>query len=152
MPSDKFQTKAFLSSLPLGDLGAKTLDAASAVTGAQQRIIGQMIDMGSSAAGEQLRALFELQSAAIDAARSAIEPGGGASLDDFRQNPLSWYGHMLTTSLDGTERALKLLQTSGQIVAKSAERVQASAERGTAEMQDTARACASRLRQIYALS
>ena len=151
MPNDTSQTKAPFWSVSPGDIAAKALDATSAVADAQQRIVGQMIEVGSSAATEQLRTWIELQSSAIDAARSALERGSfGALVAEFRQDPLGWYGRAAALSLDGAERALRLLENSTQVVGKSVERVQASAEHANRDMQDAARACASRLCHLYA--
>jgi hypothetical protein len=140
-------------SLPLADISAKALDATATLAGAQQRILGHAMQAGSSAAADQMRAWIDLQSAAIDATRSALQDGHvGALLGHLCQDSHGWHSRVVTSSLDGVERALKFLRASGQVMASSVERAQASAERVNAEMLDAAIACAGRLRQLYALN
>ncbi|HEV8440449.1 MAG TPA: hypothetical protein VGT40_20355 [Methylomirabilota bacterium] len=150
MPSEKSQPQPPVFSLPLKDIGAKTLDAVSAVTEANQRVVSQLIELGSTAAAEPLRTLGELQSAAMDAARSALAPVGPRDgFEEFRQDPVAWYGKTVLFALDSTERMLKLFETNTQIVTKSVERFQGSVERSGKEIQDATRACVSRLRDVY---
>src|SRR5262245_11601317 len=59
---------------PLSQMGGKAFDAVSAIAEANQRVVGQLIELSSSAAAERLRTFGELQSAALEAARGVFTP------------------------------------------------------------------------------
>src|SRR5687768_1535740 len=65
------QTPQF-TTLPFGEMGARALEAVSAFAEANQRVLGQLIELSSTAAAERLRTVGELQSAAVEAARAAL--------------------------------------------------------------------------------
>jgi len=151
MPTEKSQSQAPVFSLPLQETGGKTLDTLAALAEANQRVVGQLVELGSFAVTERLRTLGELQSAAMEAARSALAPPSPReAFEEFRHDPLAWYRKILLSALSGPQRVLKLLETDAQIVARSAERFQGSAERSSKEIQDAVSGCVSRLRELYA--
>lgn len=145
----KTQAQPHASLSALQELGAKSLDALSAVAEANQRVLGQLVELSSTVAADRVRTLGELQSAAVEAARDAIAPAvSGDVLDELRRDPLSLYGKSLMAAVDGAQRVLKLWETNAQIVTRSAERFQGSAERTSKEIQETVSACATRLQDI----
>src|SRR5262245_44501665 len=94
---------------PLDQIGARTLDAVSALAEANQRVVGQLIELTSSAAADRLRTLGELQSAAVEAVRSTLTPmNPRETFEEFRQDPFAWYRKSVQSVLDGTQRAFKL--------------------------------------------
>ena len=72
MSTTKTQPQATTEFPPLNQIGGKALDAVSALAEANQRVVGQLIELSSSAAADRLRTLGELQSAALDAARGVF--------------------------------------------------------------------------------
>jgi hypothetical protein len=153
MPSNTPQMQALPFSLPLAAISAKALDATEALATAQQHIVGYVMQAGPSAIADHMRAWIDLQSAAAGAARSALQAEDARALfAHVCQDALGWHSRAVASSLDGVERVLRVLQTSGQAMASSVERAQASADRVNAEILQTAIACASRLRQLYAVN
>jgi hypothetical protein len=137
--------------LPLNDLGARTLDALSAFAEANQRVVGQLIELSSSTAAERLRTLGEMQSAAVEAVRDSMPADTvREAFEQLRQDPMGWYRKQFLAAVDGAQRALKLAETNAHIVARSAERLQGSADRGSKEIQDAVSAYVSRMREVYA--
>ena len=53
----------------------KVLEAVAAFTQANERVVGQLIELSSSAARESLRTIGELQAAAVDTVRTIPMPG-----------------------------------------------------------------------------
>jgi hypothetical protein len=134
---------------PLNEIGAKTIDAVSALAEANQRVIGQLIELSATAAAGRLRTLGELQSAAVEATRDVFAPVDPREVfDEFRKDPSAWYRKSVRSALGGTQRMFKLLETNTEIVSRNAERFQGSAERTTKEIQDVVSTCASRLRDL----
>ena len=143
------QTSPF-ATLPMGEMGTKALETVSAVAEANQRVFGQLIELSSTAAAERLRAIGELQAAAVEAARAALPTTTPReALDELRQDPFAWYRKGLGAALDGTQRLFKLLDTNAQIVSRSAQRFQSAADRNGKEIQDAMRSCATRVREIF---
>jgi len=136
--------------VPIGEIGAKALEAVSALAEANQRVIGQLIELSSTAAAERLRTFGELQAAAVEAARAALPTTTPReALDELRQDPFAWYRKSLGAAVDGTQRWFKLLDANAQIVSRSAQRFQGAADRNGKEIQDAVRTCAIRVREIF---
>jgi hypothetical protein len=149
MPTAKTQAQAPV--FPVDELGAKALDAASAITEANQRVFGQLLELSSTAATDGLRTLGELQSAATEATRGVFAPvNSRESFEELRHDPLAWYRKTVLSALDGAQRTLKLFETSARIVSRDSERIQGAAERSAKEIQQAVSTCASRLRELYA--
>jgi hypothetical protein len=129
---------------------ANALDAVSAFAEINQRVFGEIIDLSSTAAKEGLRTYAELQSAVLEAARSTAVPiEQGELLEELRQDPFAWYRRGLMSVVDGTQRMVKLFEGNSQIVTRSAERFQASAERTGKEIQEAVTTYVNRMREIY---
>jgi hypothetical protein len=115
-------------------------------------VIGELMELGSSAAREGVKTYLELQAAALEAAREITLPGlpQADMLDELRRDPLAWYRKGLQAVADGTQRATKLVETNAQIVARNAEHFQASAEKTVKELEGAGNTYANRMREIYA--
>jgi hypothetical protein len=129
----------------------KVLDAVSAYTQANERVIGELVELGSSTAREGMKTYLELTSAALEAAREISLPGlpQADMLDELRRDPLAWYRKGLQAVADGTQRATKLVETNAQIVARNAEHFQAFAERTAKEIESAGNTYVNRMREIY---
>jgi len=128
----------------------KVFEAVAAFTQANERVVGQLIELGSTAARESLRAMGEFQAAAMDTARAIPMAGAPAeTLEDLRRDPLAWYRKGFQTVVDSTQRVAKLVETNAQIVARNAERLQASATASAKEIEQAASGYASRMKDIY---
>jgi hypothetical protein len=132
---------------------AKALDAFAALAETNQRVLQGFVDLSVSAAREGLRAYAELQSAAVDAARTTAQPAtspGLPTMEELRSDPFTWYQKGLLTTVDGTQRAFRLMEANAQVVTRSAERLQASAERTGKEIQEVLTSYVGRMKDIYA--
>ena len=132
---------------------AKTLDAFAALAETNQRVLQGFVDLSVSAAREGMRAYAELQSAAVDAARATAQPAVGTAvptMEELRTDPFTWYQKGLLTTVDGTQRAFRLVEANAQVVTRSAERLQATAERTGKEIQEALTSYVGRMKDIYA--
>jgi hypothetical protein len=123
----------------MAGMHGKMLEAVAAFTQVNQRVMGELIELSSQAARDGLRTLGELQSAAVEAARTAPEP---ASAEQLRQDPFAFYRK-------GVQATAKLVETNTQIVTRNAERLQASAERAAREIEQAASGYVSRVKDLY---
>jgi hypothetical protein len=132
---------------------AKSLEAFAALAETNQRVLQGFVDLSVSTAKEGMRAYAELQSAAVDAARATAQPADSAAvptMEELRADPFTWYQKGLLTTVDGTQRAFRLMEVNAQVITRSAERLQATAERTGKEIQEALTSYVGRMRDIYA--
>jgi hypothetical protein len=132
------------------ELQGKALEAFSVLADMNHRVLQGLVGLSASTAKEGLRTYAELQSATVEAARIPQPPLGPEALEALRQNPLAWYQKGLLTLVDGTQKAFRLVEANAQVVTRTAERIQASAEQTGREIQETLTASVNRLNEIYA--
>ena len=132
----------------------KALDAFAAFAETNQRVLQGFVDLSVSTAKESMRAYAELQSAAVETARA--NPPVGPTVPNFptaeelRTDPFTWYQKGLLTSIDGTQKMFRLMEANAQVVTRSAERLQASAERTGKEIQEALTSYVTRMKDLYA--
>ena len=130
----------------------KVLEAVAAFTQANERVVGQLIELSSSAARDSLRAIGELQAAVVDTLRAVPMPSvapTAETLDSLRRDPFALYRKGFEAIAESTQRAARLVETNMQIVARNAERLQASAAASAKEIEQAASGYASRMKDIY---
>lgn len=120
----------------------KVFEAMAAFTQANQRVVGELIELTSQAARESLRTLGELQAAAVETARTMPMPAMDQSVGELQQDPFALYRK-------GFQATAKLLETNTQIVTRNAERLQASTERAAKEIEQAASGYMSRMKDLY---
>ena len=130
----------------------KVLEAVAAFSQANERVVGQLIELSSSAARDSLRAFGELQAAVVDTVRAVPMPDmvpSEEALEGLRRDPLALYRKGFEAIVESTQRAARLVETNMQIVARNAERLQASAAASAKEIEQAASGYASRMKDIY---
>src|SRR6476660_9747177 len=114
----------------------KVLEAVAAFTQANERVVGQLVELSSTAA--------------LDAARAIPMPSAPTeTLEDLRRDPFAWYRRGFQAVAESTQRAAKLIETNAKIVARNAERLQASTAASAKEIEQAASGYASRMKDIY---
>lgn len=132
------------------EMQAKALEAFSVMTEMNHRVLQELVGLSASAAKESLRTYSELQSATVEAVRTAKAPvGPPETAEAFQQNPFAWYQKSLFTVVEGTQRAFRLLEANAQVVTRSAERLQASADRTGQQIQEALASSVNRMKEIY---
>jgi hypothetical protein len=132
----------------------KALDAFAAFAETNQRVLQGFVDLSVSTAKESMRAYAELQSAAVETARAnqPVDPTAPIfpTAEELRTDPFTWYQKGLLTSIDGTQKMFRLMEANAQVVTRSAERLQASAERTGKEIQEALTSYVTRMKGLYA--
>jgi hypothetical protein len=128
----------------------KALEAFAVLADMNHRVLQGLVGLSASTAKEGLRTYAELQSATVEAARMPQAPSGHETLEGLQQNPFAWYQKSLLTLVEGTQRAFRLVEANAQVVTRTAERVQASAEQTGQEIRETLSTSVNRLKEIYA--
>lgn len=133
----------------VAQMQGKAIEAFSVLADMNHRVLQGLVGLSASTAKEGLRTYAELQSATVESAQgsqAAVEP---EAFDALRQNPLLWYQRSLLALVEGTQKAFRLAEANAQVVTRTAERVQASAEQAGHDIQETLTASAGRLKEIY---
>jgi hypothetical protein len=126
----------------LTDVQGKVIEAVAAFTQANQRVVGELIELSSQAARESLRTLSELQAAAMETVRAIPVPATGQTIEELRQDPFAFYRK-------GFQATAKLVETNTQIVTKNVERLQESTGRAAKEIEQAASGYMSRMKDLY---
>ena len=136
---------------PFGQFAGKALETLSVWADANERVLRELVNLSATAAKETARLYAELQSSAVDAAREsqAYWLKRQSEMQELPKDPVAWYQKGLTESIEGTQKAFRFIECTAQAVTKSAEQVQATAERTGKEIQQTLSALATRMQEIY---
>jgi hypothetical protein len=126
----------------LTDVQGKVIEAVAAFTQANQRVVGELIELSSQAARESLRTLSDLQAAAMETVRAIPMPPAGQTIEELRQDPFAFYRK-------GFQATAKLVETNTQIVTKNVERLQESTGRAAKEIEQAASGYMSRMKDLY---
>ena len=143
-------TQAQISPEFLTALQGKALEAFAVVSEMNHRVLQGLVGLSAATANEGLRTYTELHSAAVETVRTA-QPASMApdAADAMRQNPFAWYQKSLLTLVEGTQKAYRLLEANAPVVTRSAERLQASADKTGQEIQEALNASVNRLKEVY---
>lgn len=151
MPKSQIDPQAPTGSELFSEMQSKALEAYSAFAQTNQRVLQGFVDLSVATAKESMRAYAELQSAAVEATRGAqpAAPAPYPTVEELQSDPFSWYQKGLLTAVDGTQKWFRFLEANAQAVTRSAERLQASAERTGKEIQEALTSYMSRMKEIY---
>ena len=134
-----------------GQFTGKAVEAFGMWAEANQKIMRDLAEFSAGTAQEGVRLYAELQSAAVEAVKEGqsywLRRQG--ELRDVPKDPFSWYQKSLVEGTEQTQKAFKLLESNAQAVARSAERIQATAQKAAQEMQQTFAAVSEKAKAIY---
>jgi hypothetical protein len=105
----------------MGQLGATAVKTATVWADANQRLLLELVDFSAATAKEGVKLYAELQLGALEVMRA-----------------------------DSVEKAFKLLEGTTQTIARSAERIQTSADQSARSIQETCTAVVARLKDVCA--
>jgi hypothetical protein len=129
---------------------ARSIDALAALAEANQRVVGKLMELSSAAARESFQAYIDMQSAALDAVRTAPTPAALTRevIEELQQDPLAWYRKSLVDAVSTNQRMAGLFETNAKIFARGAKRLEASAEETAREIGDAVKSCMHRMKEI----
>jgi hypothetical protein len=130
----------------------KALEAFSVVAEMNHRVLQGLVGLSAATAKEGLRACADLQSATVDSVRTAQAQAAMTpeALEALRANPFAWYQKSLLTMVEATQKAFHFVEANAQVVTRSAERLQASADQTGREIQEALTTSVGRIKEIYA--
>jgi hypothetical protein len=118
---------------------------------ANQRILGQLVELSAGAAKESARLYAELQQTTVDVLRDTQSTAlrWQTHWPEVFKDPVRFYQQTLVESVDGAQKAFRLVEGNAQAVARSAERWQASAEQAGRGIQETVKSTVGKMKDVY---
>jgi hypothetical protein len=117
----------------------RAVEAFSMFAEANQKIMRDLVDLSASTAKEGVRLYAELSSSAVEAlkeSQSSLLRRQG-ELQEASRDPFGVYQKGVLESVEGAQKAFKMLETNAQAMTRSAERLQVTAEQTGKEIQAT---------------
>jgi uncharacterized protein Yka (UPF0111/DUF47 family) len=109
-----------------------------------------LVDLSASTAKEGVRLYAELSSSAVEALKDTqsymLRRQG--ELPAAPRDPFAAYQKSVLDSVEGTQKAFKLLESNAQAMTRSAERLQVTAEQTGKEIQATFAQVASKVKSL----
>jgi hypothetical protein len=135
----------------MAELSGRTVEAFSLWADANQKVLRELVDLSASTAREGVRLCAEIQSSALEAAKDgqASLLRGQDTTQDAPRDPLGAYQKGALESMESAQKTFQLFEGTAQAVSRSAERLQATAERAGQEIQATFAELAGRVKSLY---
>jgi hypothetical protein len=130
----------------------RAVEAFTMLAEANQKILRELVDLSASTAKEGVRLYAELQSSAVEAAKDgqAFMLRRQAELGAPSRDPMGCVQAGLLESVDGTQKAWRLIEGNAQAITRSAERLHATADQTGKEIQGTLTQLSGRVKSLYA--
>jgi hypothetical protein len=117
----------------------RAVEAFSMFAEANQKIMRDLVDLSASTAKEGVRLYAELSSSAVEALKESqsylLRRQG--ELQEAPRDPFSVYQKGVLESVEGAQKAFKILESNAQAMTRSAERLQVTAEQTGKDIQST---------------
>jgi hypothetical protein len=128
----------------------RAVEAFSVLADANQKIMRDLVDLSASTAKEGVRLYAELSSSAVEALKDTqsylLRRQG--ELQEAPRDPFAVYQKSVLESVEGTQKAFKLLESNAQAMTRSAERLQVTAEQTGKEIQATFAQVAGKVKSL----
>ena len=130
----------------------KAIDAMTLWADANQRVLNQLVELGTGAAKESVKLYAELQQTALDAFREsqAAALRWQSLWQEAPRDPVAWYQKTLADGIENAQKWFRLVEGNAQAVTRSAERLQSSTEQVGRGIQQTVSESVTRMKDVYA--
>ncbi|HYR40413.1 MAG TPA: hypothetical protein VEW27_14740 [Methylomirabilota bacterium] len=129
----------------------RAVEAFSMVAEANQKILRDLVDLSASTAKEGVRLYAELQSSAVEALKEGQDYllSRQSEIQEAPRDPFAFYQKGVLQSVEGAQKAFKIIESNVQAMTRSAERLQETAEQTGKEIQATFAQVAGRMKSLY---
>jgi nucleoid-associated protein YgaU len=128
----------------------RAVEAFSMVAEANQKILRDLVDLSASTAKEGVRLYAELQSSAVEALKEGQDYllSRQSEIQEAPRDPFAFYQKGVLQSVEGAQKAFKIIESNAQAMTRSAERLQVTAEQTGKEIQATFAQVAGRMKSL----
>jgi len=129
----------------------RAVEAFSVVAEAIKKILRDLVDLSASTAKEGVRLYAELQSSAVEALKEGQDYllSRQSEIQEAPRDPFAFYQKGVLQSVEGAQKAFKIIESNAQAMTRSAERLQVTAEQTGKEIQATFAQVAGRMKSLY---
>ena len=129
----------------------RAVEAFSMVAEANQKILRDLVELSASTAKEGVRLYAELQSSAVEALKEGQDYllSRQSEIQEAPRDPFAFYQKGVLQSVEGAQKAFKIIESNAQAMTRSAERLQMTAEQTGKEIQATFAQVAGRMKSLY---
>ena len=129
----------------------RAVEAFSMVAEANQKILRDLVDLSASTAKEGVRLYAELQSSAVEALKEGQDYllSRQSEIQEAPRDPFAFYQKGVLQSVEGAQKAFKIIESNAQAMTRSAERLQVTAEQTGKEIQATFAQVSGRVKSLY---
>jgi hypothetical protein len=129
----------------------RAVEAFSMVAEANQKILRDLVDLSASTAKEGVRLYAELQSSAVEALKEGQDYllSRQSEIQEAPRDPFAFYQKGVLQTVEGAQKAFKIIESNAQAMTRSAERLQVTAEQTGKEIQATFAQVAGRMKSLY---
>jgi hypothetical protein len=133
---------------------SKAVETMTIWADANQRVLNELVELGAAAAKEGVKLFAELQQNALDAVRDsqAAALRWQAAWHEAPKDPVAWYQKTVVAGVESAQKTFRLLEGHAQVLTRTAERLQASAEQAGRGFQETFTTVAARMKETYVKS
>ena len=130
----------------------KAVESLTVWADANQRVLREMAELSAVTAREGVRLYAEMQQSMIQAMREAQAAAlrWQTTWQDAGRDPVAWYQRTVTETVDGTQKAFRLVEGNATAVGRSTERLQTSTEQAGRGIQEAMTVAATKLKDLYA--
>ncbi len=130
----------------------KTVEVFSLWADANQKVLRELVDLSASAAKEGVRLYAEMQAAAVEAVKDGqtFLRRRQTDMQEAPKDPFACYQTNVLESVEGAQKAFKLLEGNAQAMTRTAERLQVTTEQAAKEIQTTFAQLAGKVKSLYA--
>ncbi len=129
----------------------KTVEVFSLWADANQKVLRELVDLSASAAKEGVRLYAEMQAAAVEAVKDGqtFLRRRQTDMQEAPKDPFACYQTNVLESVEGAQKAFKLLEGNAQAMTRTAERLQVTTEQAAKEIQTTFAQLAGKVKSLY---
>ena len=129
----------------------KTVEVFSLWADANQKVLRELVDLSASAAKEGVRLYAEMQAGAVEAVKDGqtFLRRRQTDMQEAPKDPFACYQSNVLESVEGAQKAFKLLEGNAQAMTRTAERLQVTTEQAAKEIQTTFAQLAGKVKSLY---
>jgi len=129
----------------------KTVEVFSLWADANQKVLRELVDLSASAAKEGVRLYAEMQAGAVEAVKDGqtFLRRRQTDMQEAPKDPFACYQSNVLESVEGAQKAFKLLEGNAQAMTRTAERLQVTTEQTAKEIQTTFAQLAGKVKSLY---
>jgi hypothetical protein len=130
---------------------SRAVEAFSLWADANQKILRELVDLSATTAKEGVRLYAEIQSSAVEAMKEgqSYVMRRQSELQAAPRDPVTFYQKGVLESVEGTQNAFRLFESTAQAMTRSAERLQTKTEQTGTEIQATVAQLVGRMKTLY---